>query len=277
VEETAARAAAFPIWHFDFDLDGYRTEPSKAEWQNLRAAHFMRPLVEHYGGTLEGKRVLDLGCNAGFFSLTAIEAGCDFVLGIDGRQTHIDQANLVFEVKGVDPSRYRFECGNILDFDYRAVEPFDVVLCLGVLYHIHKPTSLLERIAEVNTDVLIIDTKLTKARGSWLELRLDNLDVLLDAVDDELVMVPTAKAVIVMAKQAGYQDAKMLAVADHEVLWKWREGIFTTFACTKQSELSANGAFRFRSLSSLYAAQGLALPKRSHGRELRERLFSRSR
>jgi predicted RNA methylase len=100
VEETAARAAAFPIWHFDFDLDGYRTEPSKAEWQNLRAAHFMRPLVEHYGGTLEGKRVLDLGCNAGFFSLTAIEAGCDFVLGIDGRQTHIDQANLVFEVKG---------------------------------------------------------------------------------------------------------------------------------------------------------------------------------
>jgi 2-polyprenyl-3-methyl-5-hydroxy-6-metoxy-1,4-benzoquinol methylase len=243
VEETAARAAAFPIWHFDFDLDGYRTEPSKAEWQNLRAAHFMRPLVEHYGGTLEGKRVLDLGCNAGFFSLTAIEAGCDFVLGIDGRQTHIDQANLVFEVKGVDPSRYRFECGNILDFDYRAVEPFDVVLCLGVLYHIHKPTSLLERIAEVNTDVLIIDTK----------------------------------AVIVMAKQAGYQDAKMLAVADHEVLWKWREGIFTTFACTKQSELSANGAFRFRSLSSLYAAQGLALPKRSHGRELRERLFSRSR
>jgi ribosomal protein L11 methylase PrmA len=41
--------------------------------------------------------VLDLGCNAGFWSLAAIDAGADLVVGIDGRQMHIDQANLVFE------------------------------------------------------------------------------------------------------------------------------------------------------------------------------------
>jgi 2-polyprenyl-3-methyl-5-hydroxy-6-metoxy-1,4-benzoquinol methylase len=123
--DRAAQIASFPTWHYDFELDGHHTNPAKAEWQNLRAEHLIDPLVAHYGGTLEGRRVLDLGCNAGFFSLRAAEAGCDFVLGIDGRQTHIDQANLVFEAKGVDPNRYRFACGNILEFDYDAVPAGD--------------------------------------------------------------------------------------------------------------------------------------------------------
>jgi len=59
----------------------------------------MEPLSELYGGSLKGKRVLDLGCNAGFWSLDALERGADFVLGLDGRRMHIDQANFVFEVK----------------------------------------------------------------------------------------------------------------------------------------------------------------------------------
>ena len=97
-----ARAASFPRWHYDFDLAGYRTNPSKAEWQEWRASHLLGPIVEHYGGSLAGKRVLDLGCNAGYFSLKAIEAGCDYVLGVDGRQMHVDQANLVFDTLGVE-------------------------------------------------------------------------------------------------------------------------------------------------------------------------------
>src|SRR5438067_2455320 len=70
------------------------------------------------GGSLAGRRVLDLGCNAGYWSLAAIEAGADFVLGIDGRQMHIDQANLVFEARGVDPARYSFQTANIFDHDF---------------------------------------------------------------------------------------------------------------------------------------------------------------
>ena len=40
--------------------------------------------------------------------------GADFVLGVDARQMHVDQAELVFEAKGVDRARYRFEQGNVL-------------------------------------------------------------------------------------------------------------------------------------------------------------------
>lgn len=263
--ELETRIASFPAWHFDFDLLGHHTEPRKARWQDVRAVHFIDPMVHHFGGSLKGKRVLDLGCNAGFFALKAIEAGCDFVLGIDARQMHIDQANLVFDVKGVDPNRYRFECANILGYPYVDFGPFDIVLCLGVLYHVNQPVSLFEAISAVNTDLLVIDTKVSvTTRGSWLELRRDSLEALLDAVDSELVMVPTAKAVMVMAEQFGYRTRILAPPAtDDSVMEKYRYGVFVVFVCSKLGELSGKGAFQFQPLKALYEAQDEGLKSAS--------------
>src|SRR5205823_4150675 len=138
---------SFSQWHYEFQLDGERTpivDPGHLNRHRQRKAYFYDPLVAVCGGSLEGKRVLDLGCNAGFWSLLAIESGCDFVLGIDGRQMHVDQANLVFEVKGVDPQRYEFVQGNVFDSEVFERGPFDVVLCLGLMYHVSKPVTMME-------------------------------------------------------------------------------------------------------------------------------------
>jgi SAM-dependent methyltransferase len=255
-QEIAQKIASFPDWHYDFDLRGHRTCPASVDKANQRVAHFMEPVIRHFGGSLNGKRVLDLGCNAGFFSLKAIEAACDFVLGIDGRQMHVDQANFVFEINEIDRKRYRFVCDNILDFDYGKEAPFDIVLCLGVLYHLNKPISLLEAIAPRNADMLVIDTKIHPDRGSFLELRRDDLSNLKDAVDYELVMVPTAQAVIDMAALFGYQ-AKMLALPKPTPpgMRKYQYGLMKTFVCTKESDLSRPSAFKFQTMESLYRDQ----------------------
>jgi 2-polyprenyl-3-methyl-5-hydroxy-6-metoxy-1,4-benzoquinol methylase len=115
-ERLRERVNSFPRWHYEFDLNGVRTpifNRAHVNRNTQRKNYFFAPLVRLCGGSLVGKRVLDLGCNAGFWSLAAIEAGADFVLGIDGRQMHIDQANLVFDAKGVDPNRYRFQLCDI--------------------------------------------------------------------------------------------------------------------------------------------------------------------
>ena len=98
------RVASFPRWHYEMDLRGVKTpifDPGKMVRHHKRREHLFGPLLDLTGGSLEGKRVLDLGCNAGFWSLAAIEADADFVLGIDGRQMHIDQASLVFEANDI--------------------------------------------------------------------------------------------------------------------------------------------------------------------------------
>jgi hypothetical protein len=64
-EEIREKIDSFPYWHFRFDLNGNLTRPQRAR-QAWRTQYFFEPLVELLGGTLEGKRVLDLACNAGF-------------------------------------------------------------------------------------------------------------------------------------------------------------------------------------------------------------------
>jgi SAM-dependent methyltransferase len=207
-QELERRIAAFPRWHYSFEFDGgIRTpvaKPAEVNRYEQRRRYFFDGLLRVTGGSLSGHRVLDLGCNAGYWSLQAIEAGADFVLGVDGRQMHVEQANLVFEAKGIDPARYRFEEGNIFEHDF--AEQFDVVLCLGLMYHISKPVELFELIDGVGTEILVIDTSVSFAPSSFFEVSRDrDLEDPRNAVDYEIILVPTRGAVIELAAQFGFK------------------------------------------------------------------------
>src|SRR4051812_19373771 len=108
---------------------------------------------------------------------------------------HIGQANLVFEVNGIDPQRYDFRCANLFDVMDDARGRFDLVLFLGLLYHVSKPMSLLEWIASRNSDPLVIDTMLSSLLGSAFEVFHEPLDDPRAACDHGLVLVPTRAAV----------------------------------------------------------------------------------
>ncbi len=205
--DLAGRIAGFSRWHYEIELDGQLTPvaPEIAHRQPSRRGHVLGALEYQLGGGLDGLRVLDLGCNAGFWSLAALEADARFVVGVDAREMHIEQAELVFEVKRIDPSRYRFVHSDIFDLDLREHGPFDVVLCLGLLYHVARPVELLALIAGTGASTLVIDTTLSTAPGSMLEIRHDDLDDPRNAVGRRLVMWPTLQAVIDLVADAGYR------------------------------------------------------------------------
>ena len=243
VDETALRerVASFPRWHYEIDLNGVRTpifDRAHVNRHAQRRRYFFEPLVRLCGGSLAGKRVLDIGCNAGFWSLAAVEAGADFVLGIDGRQMHIDQANLVFDVKGVEPARYRFELSDIFALELQE-EPFDVVLCLGLLYHVSKPFELMERIGRWNNDLLVIDTALdNRVRGPYLRVVGQDLDDPRSAVDRPIALHPTSEAVARLAKTYGYRSVMLRPrFSAWEGSASYREGRRRAFICAKHTRL----------------------------------------
>jgi tRNA (mo5U34)-methyltransferase len=240
-DDIEARIASFPYWHYEFDLAGHRTPvwgQAHRNRQEERASYFFDPLPRLFGGTLSGKRVLDLGCNAGYWSLRAVEAGCDFVLGVDGRQMHVDQANLVFEVKGIDESRYEFVAGDVYTTDLAAKGPFEIVLCLGLLYHVSDPATLIEMIGELNTELLLIDTSLSRLPGQFLELRRDSAESPLDAVREQFVTFPTRGAVIALAESAGYSVATLSpAFSSYEGAPDYLYSGRRAFFCAKDAEL----------------------------------------
>jgi 2-polyprenyl-3-methyl-5-hydroxy-6-metoxy-1,4-benzoquinol methylase len=243
--EIKKKIDSFPRWHYQFDLKGQLTPIFDKEIIRRhvqRKKYFFDPLVQFFGGSLKGKRVLDLGCNAGYWALHAAQSGCDFVLGVDGRSMHVDQANFVFEVNEIEKSRYQFIQKDIFDLDPATLGQFDIVFCLGIMYHISKPMSLMESMSRMSNDILLIDTTLSQATDSSFLVAHESLDEPRNAIDYELVLIPTKLAVVEMAQQFGYKTLVLkpthLEDADAEGRSNFKAGARRAFVSAKKSDLS---------------------------------------
>jgi len=231
-QELEDRIAAFPSWHYMFEFEGgVRTPvpwPGQINRHRQRRRYFFDPLLGLMGGTLSGHRVLDLGCNAGLWSLSAIESGADFVLGIDANQTYLDQAELVFEAKAVERSRYSFVRGNI--FEQRLEGQFDVVLCLGIMEVSAKPLELFELMCGAGAEVIVIDTVISTARSSFFEVA--KLHEPRNRVDHELVLLPTFQAVAELAAEFGFATVPLAQnMTDYTGMDDYREHRRQAFIC----------------------------------------------
>ena len=172
--ELASRIAELQPWFYPVTMDGVTVVPGigsvcDAEWLANRAACRSTLLVDEVLRRIDmrGKSVLDLACNCAFWSSHYAEAGAKSVLGLEGRDRHVEQARLYWDRNGFLPNgSYRFEQGNISDHrDWKLIEatgPFDVTLCAGILYHIPNYSEVLAWAAAVTKDTLIVDTRVSQ-------------------------------------------------------------------------------------------------------------------
>ncbi len=245
--ELEERIAAFPRWHYRFQFEGGIATPvariGQINRHEQRRRYFFAALQEIAGGTLDGLRVLDLGCNAGLWSLSAIEAGARFVLGIDRHRPYVEQAELVFEAKGIDRSRYRFETGDI--FAHDRDEKFDVVLCLGVMEVTSEPLQLFELFDSAGAEVVVIDTVVSASSSPTFELsRVDDPD---NRAEQLRVLLPSPRAVLQLARDHGY-GAVALAhnMTDYSGMDDYRERRRMAFVCARGSRAAGLEALAAR-------------------------------
>jgi tRNA (mo5U34)-methyltransferase len=104
---------------------------------------------------LTGRSVLDIGCNAGFYSMEMKRRGAARVLGIDFDDSYLAQARFAAEVNELD-----IEFAKLSVYDVGTLkEQFDVVLFMGVLYHLRHPLLALDLIREhVARDMLVFQS-----------------------------------------------------------------------------------------------------------------------
>lgn len=238
-QELRERIAAFPRWNYRFDFDDDLStplaDPRRAKRHDQRRRYVLEPLLGLLGGTLRGRRVLDLGCNAGFWSLAAIESGAEFVLGVDLKQEYVDQAKLVFEAKGVAHERYRFEQGDI--FARKPDGGFDIVLCLGVMDHVNRPLELFELINAAGADLIAIDTEVSRARSSLFEV--SRLYSTRDVAGDGLVLIPSRAAVADLARRYGFDTVALaLNITDFDGMDDYRRERRCAFICSRGLDLA---------------------------------------
>ena len=164
-ERIAERAQALGPWFHNLDLRGVRTAPEhflgdypNVKWQRFRDA---------IPADLAGRSVLDIGCNGGFYAMEMKRRGAARVLAVDFDADYLAQARFAAEVEGLD-----IEFRQLSVYDVGALgERFDVVLFVGVLYHLRHPLLALDLIHEhVARDLLVFQTL---QRGSDAVLPLD--------------------------------------------------------------------------------------------------------
>lgn len=114
-----------------------------------------RQMAASVDDDLTGKRALDIGCNAGFYSFELAARGAE-VLAIDADEHYLRQARWAAEQ--LDPEgRIQFERMHL--YDLAAISgQFDVILFLGVLYHLRYPQLALDLLAPLTAGRMIVQT-----------------------------------------------------------------------------------------------------------------------
>ncbi len=145
-------------WFQNIDLKGVQTAPD--HYLGDYPAAKWRLFAGSIPPDLRDKSVLDVGCNAGFYSIEMKRRGAARVVGIDNDENYLAQARFAAEVCGVE---IEFRELSVYDVE-KLGEKFDLVLFLGVLYHLRHPLLALDLLYEyVVGDLLVFQTML---RGS---------------------------------------------------------------------------------------------------------------
>ncbi len=194
-ENLRTRVADVGFWWHSIDLgDGVVTPGAKSSaWLEAELARLEL-------GDLRGKSVLDIGAYDGFYSFAAERLGAERVVALDhyvwsadmpGYMAYRDRqmaAGLAVEpvetlpefwrpdeLPGRRPfdlahealgSRVEVVVGDLLDYDLSELGSFDVVLYLGVLYHVRHPLLALEKLAALTRGTAYIETQAEVFRGS---------------------------------------------------------------------------------------------------------------
>jgi tRNA (mo5U34)-methyltransferase len=152
-EEIRQRVTELGDWFHNIDLAGVKTAPGHflGDYPTVKWRSFAHALP----ADLRGRSVLDIGCNGGFYSIEMKRRGADRVVGIDSDERYLAQARFAAEVSGADIDFRRmsvYEVGELR-------ERFDIVLFLGVLYHLRHPLLALDLLHEhVADDVLVFQS-----------------------------------------------------------------------------------------------------------------------
>jgi tRNA (mo5U34)-methyltransferase len=154
-DELGREIRALAPWFHNLHLpDGRQTAPDHPlgdfpafKWEQLRGA------LPH---DMTGLEVLDIGCNAGFYSIALARRGAS-VLGIDVDAHYLRQAEWARRRFGLGADRLVLRQMQVYELA-RLRRTFDVVLFLGVLYHLRYPVIALDIVAEKVRDLLVLQT-----------------------------------------------------------------------------------------------------------------------
>lgn len=152
--ENETRRLGWWYQHFEFP-NGVRTGIGKEPGYDAMARwKLIEPFVPC---DLRGKTVLDLGGNAGFFSIQMKLRGADRCVMVDPFMEFVEQAKFASQ-------QFEVQIETLIEdahtYCLTTEERYDYVLFLGLLYHLKYPGLVLDRLAEMTRERIFIQSNI---------------------------------------------------------------------------------------------------------------------
>jgi hypothetical protein len=216
-------------WFYTYDLPGGITTPTyhgtdiqaihDTRWQMLESC-----LDQHLGPDRQGLSALDLASHQGWFAVNMANSGFSPVLGIDARQSHVDDSNLIARI--LETQNLSFRKGDVHDQDPEQLGQFDVVLMLGLLYHLENPVGALRMCRALCRKLCVIETQIVPGisgyvdYGSYEYVRpLKGSFGIIDETEEThgpeasitgVCLVPSLDALMWLLRKVGFSSAEVL-------------------------------------------------------------------
>lgn len=216
-------------WFYSFELPDGSLTPTYHGGE-LDAIHDTRwRMLEHtldttfpdgYGDL----RAVDLAAHQGWFATRMARAGLEAVTCVEQREQHVADSRLI--AKALGHGDMQFIHSDIFDLDTETLGTFDVVLMLGLLYHLENPVGALRLARRLCRDLFVIETQVVPGMngmvdfGSYRFVRpLKGSFGLIDELDEThapeagatgICLVPSLEALTWLMDKVGFRDVTVL-------------------------------------------------------------------
>ena len=181
-------------------------------------------LDQRLGADRGGLSALDLASHQGWFAVKMAQSGFGRVQGIDARRAHVDDSSLIADIYGLQG--LSFEQGDIHALDPQVLGQFDVVLMMGLLYHLENPVGALRTCRALCRKLCLIETQIVPGMTGWVDYGgyqyvrpLKGSFGIIDETGDThgpeasitgICLVPSLEALIWILEKVGFSQVSVL-------------------------------------------------------------------
>jgi hypothetical protein len=177
-----------------------------------------------FGGSLAGHNAIDIACHQGWFSTKLVEWNADSVLAVDARAEHVADTTLIRDALGL--SQLKVLQSDVHMLDQANLGRFDLVLMLGLIYHLENPVGALRQARALTRNACVVETQVVPGLsgmvdyGSYRFVRpLKGSFGIIDETDDThgpeasttgICLVPSVEALLWIMRKIGFARVDVL-------------------------------------------------------------------
>ncbi len=201
-QDTIEKMLAISDWRHPYVIEGKENDLEKdwfRDWHPWRWS-VDKKILDQALGNLNGKSVLDVACNDGWYGFQAAKEGAH-VTGIDGRQDAIERAKLIADYYQYTNTNHIV--GNI-EIGGDPIGEFDATLFYGILYHLANPITVIQEIGKSTKRIMAVQTFIHALDPNPVVHLLRESPELAGKAMTQLITTPTQRAIVMMLKEAGF-------------------------------------------------------------------------